>query len=125
MARRALLEFTVGLTAGGAILAGLAAPKPSVSGVSGLGRDLSVSTGVPLPVIASVLVVLGLVVWLALMWLFARGAGEVWVRVGGHVTRAVGLVLPESVLWRFTTGLILLLVLVLVIIGLLPAAIGP
>lgn len=122
MARRLLLEFAVGLTAGGTILAGLAAPKPSVSGVSGLGRDLSVSTGLPQPVVVTALAVLGIAVWLALMWVFARGVGEVWARVGGHVVRAVGLALPESALWRFATGLILLMVLVLVIIGLLPAA---
>ena len=81
------------------------------------------STGLPQPVVVTALAVLGIAAWLALMWVFARGAGEVWARVGGHVVRAVGLALPESALWRFATGLILLLV--LVIIGLLPAAVDP
>jgi hypothetical protein len=68
--------------------------------------------------VAGVAVLLG---WVVTMWLLARAAYRVWRRIGPRVRWLLGIVLPDSPLVKFATGVMLLLTLTVVVVGALPA----
>ncbi len=121
---RERFEFLVGLLLGGLLLAWAVVPDLIVSTVSRLRRSVPVPSGVPGPVVVGGILAVGTVVWLATTWALLRGASRAWARAGSRTTRLVAVVVPESPLWRLTTGLLALLFLVFVLVGLLPSLVG-
>jgi hypothetical protein len=79
---------------------------------------------VPEPVVLGAALLVGTLAWLVGMWLLGRGLYRLWQRVGGRVGWLLDLVFPDSPLVKFATGLTLFILLVVVIVGALPALVG-
>lgn len=104
--------------AGAVALARVVAPARFAAGREGFRQAVE---GLPRPVALGGLVVVVLVGWLAGMWLVAHASYRLWRGVSPRVRWIVGIVLPESPLVKFATGVMALLTVTMVIIGAVPA----
>ncbi len=121
--RRGRLEFLLGLVVGAAVLAWLAVPGFPTATLPAVRIPVSLPDTFPqwLAVGGLLLGVVG--AWLVAMWVGVELV-SVGIRLANPVVRFVRSLLPESVLWRFVTLSVVFVVVMMVVIGVLPAFLG-
>lgn len=125
MARARLIRVLALVVLAGLIGVGIAGPPRARSVLGEVGFAVTDALqDVPEPVIVVVGLLLAVVLWFVFFRWFLKQCYRCWRVVSAWLYRGMTLVLPESPLVKFAAGAMVMIFVVIVIVGVLPALVG-